>query len=124
MTPQPRSRLSFPCDRARGPRVIVRGDIWDADLGPVVRPVLIVTRDTAIPVLSRIVCVAITKTIRKHLAEVELSREHGLDEPSAANCDWLMTVAKDRLVRHRGRLDPVTARRVNAALVLALELDH
>ncbi|HEX3391065.1 MAG TPA: type II toxin-antitoxin system PemK/MazF family toxin [Solirubrobacteraceae bacterium] len=103
--------------------MISRGEVWDADLGPVIRPVLIVTRETAIPVLSRLVCVAITKTVRGHPAEVELSRSHGVDEPSVANCDWVITVTKDRLLRRRGRLDPTTIRHLNAALVLALGLD-
>lgn len=103
--------------------MIARGEVWDADLGRVVRPVVVVTRETAIPVLSRLACVAITKTIRGHPAEVELSSAHGVEEPSAANCDWLITVAKDRLLHCRGALDPVTLRRLNAALVLALGLD-
>ena len=104
--------------------MIARGEVWDAGLGPVVRPVLIVSRETAIPVLSRLVCVAITKTVRGHPAEVELSRSHGVDEPSVANCDWVITVPKDRLRRRRGQLDPTTIRRLNAALVLALGLDQ
>jgi mRNA interferase MazF len=103
--------------------VIARAEVWDADLGPVIRPVVIVTRETAIPVLGRLVCVAVTRTIRGHLAEVELSRSHGLDEPSVANCDWLITIDRDRLMRRRGTLDPATMRRLNAALVLALGLD-
>lgn len=78
----------------------------------------------AIPVLSRLVCVAVTSTVRGHPAEVELSRAHGVDEPSVANCDWLITLDKDRLVRRRGVLDPITTRRLNAALVLALGLDE
>lgn len=103
--------------------MIVRAEVWDADLGPVVRPVVVVTRETAIPVLDRLVCIAVTKTVRGHPAEVELSRSHGVDEPSVANCDWLMTLAKGRFVHRRGQLDPVTTRRVNAALVVALGLD-
>jgi mRNA interferase MazF len=103
--------------------LIARGSIWDADLGPVRRPVVVVTRESAIPVLSRVAAVVVTSTIRGHAAEVELGRSHGLEEPSAANCDWLITIAKDRLIRHRGELDPVTTRRLNAALVVALGLD-
>jgi len=103
--------------------VIARGDVWDADLGPVVRPVVVVTREVAIPVLSRLNCVAITSKVRDHVAEVGLNRAHGVDEPSVANCDWIVNVAKDRLVRCRGRLDPVALRHLNAALVLALGLD-
>ena len=103
--------------------MIARGDVWDADLGPVVRPVVIVTREVAIPVLGRLNCVAITSQVRGHVAEVELTRAHGVDEPSAANCDWIINVAKDRLLRRRGMLDAVTLRHLNAALVLALGLD-
>jgi mRNA-degrading endonuclease toxin of MazEF toxin-antitoxin module len=103
--------------------LIERGEVWDADLTAVVRPVVIVTREAAIPVLARLVCVAVTKTGRGHPAEVELLREHGVDEPSFANCDWVITLAKDRLLRPRGRLDAITARRLDAALVLALGLD-
>jgi mRNA-degrading endonuclease toxin of MazEF toxin-antitoxin module len=103
--------------------VIARGDVWDVNLGPVIRPVVVITRETAIPVLSRLNCVAVTSTVRGHVAEVPLSGEHGLDEPSVASCDWVINVAKDRFVRHRGELDPFTTRRLNAALVLALGLD-
>ncbi len=103
--------------------MIARGEVWDVDLGPVVRPAVVVTRETAIPVLSSLICVAVTSTVRGHPAEVELARSHGVREPSAANCDWLITVPKDRFLRRRGELDPLTARRLDAALVIALGLD-
>jgi mRNA-degrading endonuclease toxin of MazEF toxin-antitoxin module len=103
--------------------VIARGEVWDVDLGPVVRPAVVVTRETAIPVLGSLVCVAVTSTVRGHVAEVELSRAHGLREPSVANCDWLLTVPKDRFLRRRGELDALTRRRLDAALVVALGLD-
>jgi mRNA interferase MazF len=104
--------------------VIARGEVWDADLGPAVRPVIVATRESAVPVLGRLVCVAVTKTVRGHPAEVELSPYHGIEEPSVVNCDWVMTLPKDRLVRRRGQLDSMTVRRMNAALVLALGLDQ
>jgi mRNA interferase MazF len=104
--------------------VIARGDVWDADLGPIVRPVVIITREVAIPVLSRLTCVAITSKVLDHVAEVELSRAHGVEEPSVANCDWIINVATDRLLRRRGGLDSLTLRRLNATLVLALGLDE
>jgi mRNA-degrading endonuclease toxin of MazEF toxin-antitoxin module len=85
--------------------------------------VVIVTREVAIPVLSRLNCVAITSKARGHVAEVELARAHGVDEPSVANCDWIINIAKDRFVRRRGILDPVTLGQLGAALVLALGLD-
>ncbi len=103
--------------------MIARGDVWDVDLGAAVRPVVVITRETAIPVLSRLNCVVVTSTVRGHVAEVELAGSHGVREPSAANCDWLVNVAKDRFLRHRGELDPSTMRRLNAALVIALGID-
>lgn len=103
--------------------MIAHGEVWDADLGVIVRPVVVATRETAIPVLTRLSCVVVTTTLRGHVAEVELSSSHGLREPSVANCDWIVNLAKDRLVRRRGALDPFTLRRFNAALVLALGLD-
>jgi mRNA-degrading endonuclease toxin of MazEF toxin-antitoxin module len=100
--------------------VIARGEVWDVDLGPEVRPAVVVTRATAIPVLRSLICVAVTSTVRGHVAEVELARSHGLQEPSVANCDWLFTIPKDSFLRRRGELDPVTVRRLDAALVVAL----
>lgn len=103
--------------------MIGRGEVWDVDLGATVRPVVVVTRETAIPVLTRLNCVVVTSTVRGHPAEVELTPAHGVREPSAANCDWIVNVATDRFVRRRGELDPVSLRRLNAALVVALGLD-
>lgn len=103
--------------------MIARGDVWDANLGVVVRPVVVLTRETAIPVLARLNCVVVTRTGRGHVAEVELSSSHGVNDPSFANCDWIVNVAKDRLVHRRGALDPVTLRRLSAAVVIALGLD-
>lgn len=103
--------------------MINRAEVWDAELGAAVRPVVVITREVAIPVLASVVCVAVTSTARGHVAEVELSGEHGIEEPSFANCDRLMTLRKERLTRKRGQLDSATARRLNAALIVALGLD-
>lgn len=103
--------------------MIARGDVWDVDLEPVVRPVVVVTRAAAIPVLNRLNCVAVTRTARGHVAEVELTSTHGVEDPSFANCDWIVNVAKDNFLRRRGALDPVTARRLDVALLIALGLD-
>jgi mRNA interferase MazF len=104
--------------------VIARGDVWDADMGDHgARPCVVVTRETAIPVLSRVTVVAVTSRLRGHVAEVELDGRHGVSSPSAANCDLLATVAKDRLTRRRGSLDPETLRRLDDALRVALGLD-
>lgn len=104
--------------------MINRAEVWDAEFGAAVRPVVVITREVAIPVLASVVCVAVTGTARGHVAEVELSSEHGIEEPSFANCDWLVTLRKERLSRRRGQLDPATVRRLNAALIVALGLDE
>lgn len=104
--------------------MIARGEIWDADLGEHgSRPCVIATRDAALPVLSRVNVVLVTGTIRGHAAEIELGPEHGLEHPSAANCDVIASVRKDALVRRRGRLDPASLRRFDDALRVALALD-
>lgn len=104
--------------------MIARAEVWDAEFGGAVRPVVVVTREVAIPVLASLVCVVVTSTVRGHVAEVELSREHGVKEPSVANCDWVVTLRKERLLRRRGQLDPATTRCLNDALVVALGLNE
>jgi mRNA interferase MazF len=104
--------------------VAARGDVWDADLpGAGQHPVVIATRDSAIPVLSSLVCVLITSTFRGHVAEVEVGPDEGLDHASAVNCDDVFSVRTSRLVRRRGRLGPVALRQFDDALAVALGLD-
>jgi mRNA interferase MazF len=100
-----------------------RGDVYDADLPIGPHPVVVVTRDRAIPVL-RNVCVAIvTSTIRGTPTEVAIGREHGLNRDSVVNCDDLVTLSKRVLSRYRGSLGPEATRRLDIALAIALGLD-
>lgn len=104
--------------------MIERGEIWDAELGEHgARPCVVPTRDSAIPVLARVNVVLVTRTLRGHVAEVELGREHGLAGACAANCDVVLNVRKSDLTRLRGRLDPVALRRFDDALRVAQALD-
>jgi mRNA interferase MazF len=104
--------------------LIQRGDIWDAAIpGVGVHPVVIVTRDTAIPVLSSLVCVLVTSTFHHHVAEVSLGPEQGLAHESAANCDNVFTLPTKILSRRRGRLTPIKLAELDAALTIALGLD-
>jgi mRNA interferase MazF len=100
-----------------------RGEVWDARLprgGD--HPVVIVSRDVAIPVLSSVVCVVVTSTIRGHRAEVQLNRDEGLAHSSAANCDNVVTISKEDLRSRRGALGPVRLAELDDALRLALDL--
>lgn len=104
--------------------LVDRGDIFDADLpGLGVRPVLVVTRQVAIPVLSAVTVAMITSTVRGIASEVQLSPDHGLSHASAANCDNLFTVAKARLGGRRGSLPIEDIDRLDDALRFALQLD-
>jgi mRNA interferase MazF len=104
--------------------LIDRGDIFDADIPDLgVRPVLVVTRQVAIPVLSSVTVAMITSTVRGIASEVRLNSEHGLGHPSAANCDNLLTLAKARFGKRRGSLPFEDVARLDDALRFALQLD-
>jgi len=108
--------------RQRRP-LIHRGDIWDADIPDVgVHPVVVITRDTAIPVLTSLVCVLVTSTFHKHVAEVEVGHDEGLDHDCAANCDNLFTLPIAVLSRRRGELGPAKVQQLDAALMISLGL--
>jgi len=100
-----------------------RGDVWDADIPGVGRhPVVIVSRESALPVLSSVVCVLVTSSWHGHLAEIELNAEEGLAHSSTANCDNLFTVDKDDFHRRRGALGPARIAQLDTALGVALGL--
>jgi mRNA interferase MazF len=61
------------------------------------RPVLILTRDTAIGFLNAITVAPITTTVREIPSELYLDQEDGLNEPCAANFDNILTVPKTQV---------------------------
>jgi mRNA interferase MazF len=102
--------------------VIARGDVCIADISGVGRhPVVVVTRDTALPVLTSVVCVLVTTKLRGHVAEVQVGQDEGLEQEGAANCDNLFTLPKTTL-RPVGRLGPAKLHELNGALAIALGL--
>ena len=104
--------------------LIARGDLWDAAIpGVGTHPVVVVTRDSAIPVLNALVCALVTSTFHGHVAEVEIGPDDGLDHDSAVNCDNLFTLPKEVLIRRRGRLGLAGVQQLDRALVVALGLD-
>jgi mRNA interferase MazF len=84
------------------------------------RPVLILTRASAIPYLSRVTVAPITSTIRGVPSEVALGPEDGLKQPCAANLHNVMTVAQQSIGRRVAQLGPRRMREVCAALAFAL----
>lgn len=61
------------------------------------RPVLILTRDTAISFLSALTVAPITSTIREIPSEVYLDEQNGLLGPCAINFDNIVTLPKAKL---------------------------
>ena len=84
-----------------------QGDVWWAEAEGQRRPVLVVTRSEAIPVLNRILVAPVTRTLRGIPTELPLDTDDGMPEPCAASFDNLQPIRTsfltDRLgsVRHR-----------------------
>lgn len=76
-----------------------RGEIYWASLPAPFgrRPVVILSRTTAIPYLAAVVVAPVTTTVRDIPSEVRVGADEGLTTVSAANCDNLVTVRKSRL---------------------------
>jgi mRNA interferase MazF len=107
--------------------VVARGDIIWADLGPPAgrRPVCVLTRDAAIPVLTAVTCAPITRTIRGIHSEVGVGPDRGLPELSVITCDNVITVPKGTLDDHPvGHLDLHARIRLDQALRYALDIQY
>ncbi len=92
-----------------------QGDIWWAEAADKRRPVLVVTRSEAIPVLTWIVVAPVTRTMRGIPTEIALDAEHGLDVPCAASFDNLQPIRKTFLTRQIGSL-PLQRREICRAV--------
>jgi len=88
------------------------------------RPVLILTRRSALSYLARVTVAPITSTIRRVPSEVVLGIEDGMKQPCAVNLHNVVTVAKDGLGRRVALLGAERMREVCAALGFALECRH
>jgi len=88
------------------------------------RPVVVLTRDRAIPILANVTVAAVTGTIRDLPTEVPLGPAQGLAHDCVANCDNLFTIPKRALGGRRGQLDPESLTRLRAALMVALDLEE
>jgi mRNA interferase MazF len=84
------------------------------------RPVLILTRGTAIGYLSRVTVAPVTSTVRGVPSEVVLGPEDGMKQTCAINLHNVVTVSKDRVGRRLAQLDARRMVEVCAALAFAL----
>jgi mRNA interferase MazF len=101
---------------------IARGDIRLVRFPPPdkPRPVLVLTRDSAIRYLSRVSVAPLTSTIRDVPSEVVVGIDDGLKHPSAVNLHNIVTVDKSRIGRRVGALTEERMRAVCGALGFAL----
>ncbi len=81
-----------------------QGDVWWAEAEGQRRPVLVVTRSEAIPVLNRILVAPVTRTVRGIPTELPLDADDGLPESCAASFDNLQPIHKSFLTNRLGSL--------------------
>ena len=112
---------------------VKRGDIYYADLSPVVgseqggvRPVLIVQNDTGNRYSPTVIVAAITSQTGKAKlpTHIELNAAlYDMDKDSVVLLEQLRTIDKKRLKDKVCHLDGDIMRRVDRALMVSLELD-
>jgi mRNA interferase MazF len=83
------------------------------------RPVLVISREDAIRVLSTVMVAPVTTTIHGLPSEVVVGTAEGLKHPSAVNLDHVQTISRMRLTRYIGHVGGEKMRAVCRALAIA-----
>ncbi len=112
--------------------IVKRGDIYYADLSPVVgseqggvRPVLIIQNDVGNKYSPTVIATAITSQINKAKmpTHIELdANEYGLSKDSVVLAEQIRTIDKKRLKEKIGHLDDELMNKVNEALEISFGL--
>lgn len=112
--------------------VVKRGDIFYADLSPVIgseqggiRPVLIVQNDTGNKYSPTVIVAAITSQINKAKlpTHIEISaQDYGLAKDSVILLEQIRTIDRKRLREKIGHLDDELMQKVNDALSISFGL--
>ncbi len=112
--------------------IVKRGDIYYADLSPVVgseqggmRPVLIVQNDTGNKHSPTVIAAAITSQVGKARlpTHIELgAKSYGLSRDSVILLEQIRTLDKSRLKDKMGRLDAPTMNKVDNAIAVSFGL--
>lgn len=107
-------------------RLISRGEIrWYAFARPDRRrPVLVLTRDSALDFLGEVTIAPITTTIRDIPTEILLGPDDGVPRPCAVNLDHLQTVSQEKLGALVTTLPATRMKEVREALLFALGFDE
>ena len=114
---------------ASGRRVVsalpARGEVWWSELSEIGRrPVVVLSRDAAIPRLRRALVAPCTTTIRGLASEVVLEPDRDpIPRRSAVNLDSVESVSVAVLVDRLGRLADTRMREICAALAVAVDCE-
>ena len=102
-------------------RTVSRGEIWSYrfQAPDKRRPVLVLSRDTVIPLLHTVMVAPVTSSIRGAPSEVLVGSDEGLKHPSAVNLDHVHTVERSRLLAYIGSVSPSKMQLVCRALAVA-----
>jgi mRNA interferase MazF len=87
------------------------------------RPVVVLTRGSALRYLTHVTIAPITSTIRDIPTEVVLDEADGMKRRCVINLDHVITVPRARLGRRIATVPPAKLADVAYAIVFALELD-
>ena len=93
-----------------------QGEVWWAEAEDKRRPVLIVTRNEAIPVLTWIVVAPVTRTIRGIATEIPLGPGDGLSAQCVASYDNVQPIHRSLLTTRVGSIPPERRREICGAL--------
>jgi mRNA interferase MazF len=87
------------------------------------RPVVVLTRDSAIAYLSTVTVAPVSATIRGVPSEVLLNEEDGMKEPCAVNLHNPVTVVQEKLGKRVAQLSSMRMHQICAALRFSLGCD-
>ena len=96
-----------------------QGDVWWAEAEDRRRPVLVVTRSEAIPVLRWLIVAPVTRIVRNIPTEIPLGATEGLPVPCAATFDNLQPIRRAFLTHRVGALASPRTTICNALRALA-----
>ncbi len=103
---------------------IQQGEIRWAELDPPLRkrPVLILTRSSAIPRLTNVIVAPITRSMRGIASEVRLEPADGVPTASAVSLENLLTIPKRTVRRWITSLPPAKLQAVFAAIRFVFDM--
>lgn len=102
-------------------RQLNRGEIWlhTFKAPDKRRPVVVLSRQSVIPLIRTVMVAPITSAIRGIPAEVQVGVEEGLKRVSVVNLDHVQTVEQSKLRQYVGNLSPTKMEDVCRALAVA-----